>query len=129
MIKFFKKNSMQNKHQKTQSTRVNSSNPWGLDNLIESKLEKRPESTRVNLPNWQPGSLDLDNLLKVNQNKLWSSIFKQHNIKEMKLRFFFEKTTKLICQTHDSGCEIRITTQKINWNKLWSLISIEPNVK
>jgi hypothetical protein len=49
--KIQKKNSMQNKHQKTQSTRVNSSNPQGLDNLIESKLEKRPESTRVNLLN------------------------------------------------------------------------------
>jgi hypothetical protein len=32
----------------------------------------------------------------------------------MKLGFFFEKTTKLICQTHDSGREIKITTQKIN---------------
>jgi hypothetical protein len=49
--KIQKKNSMQNKHQKTQSTRVNSPNPRGLDNLIESKLEKRPESTRVNLLN------------------------------------------------------------------------------
>jgi hypothetical protein len=32
----------------------------------------------------------------------------------MKLRIVFEKTTKLICQTHDLGREIRITTQKIN---------------
>jgi len=76
----FKKNNKKTK----KKTWVNLLNQWpgswDLDNLIESKQTKWPESTRINLSNMRPRSWNYDNPIKMNQNKLWSLILNKLNV-------------------------------------------------
>jgi len=50
-------------------------------NQLNKKHKKQLELTRVNLLNILLVSWDQDNLMKNKQNKLWSLIFNQINIK------------------------------------------------
>jgi len=50
-------------------------------NQLNKKQKKQLELTRVNLLNILLVSWDQDNLMKNKQNKLWSLIFNQINIK------------------------------------------------
>jgi len=100
-------------------------NSWDLDNLIESKQTKWPESTRINLSNMRSRSWNYDNPIK-NESKQIMKLNSQPTQcwrVKLKNKLSIKKKLESTYQTRDTSYE----TELIMYKK--TTIIMNPNIQ